>query len=115
MQRYPDASYKEMHGRIVCLGLSARTTIFTRGCPAELCKHRPLPGFHLNAEKSLVATYRALDEESLYYSGLICSLEALRADVHRLSITMPLRRISAGALHIAQRIFKSWPARDDLF
>ena len=40
-QRYPDASYKEMHGRIV---------------PRNYGKHRPLPGFHLNAEKSLVAT-----------------------------------------------------------
>ena len=38
-QRYPDASYKEMHGRIVM----------------NYGKHRPLPGFHLNAEKSLVA------------------------------------------------------------
>ncbi len=104
-----------MHGRIVSRELSARITIFTRGFPAELWKHRPLPGFHLNAEKSLVAARRALDEESLYYSGLICSLEAIRADVHRLSITMPLQPISAGALHIARRIFKSWPARDDLF
>ena len=42
-QRYPDASYKEMHGRIVTV-------------PRNYGKHRPLPGFHLNAEKSLVAT-----------------------------------------------------------
>ncbi len=54
-QRYPDASYKEMHGRIVMPELSARTTIFTRGFPAELWQTSPPPGFHLNAEKSLVA------------------------------------------------------------
>ncbi len=104
-----------MHGRIVMPGMSARTTIFTRDCPAELWQTSPLPGFHLNAEKSLVATRSRPDEESLYYSGLICSLEAIKSGVHRLSITMPLRRISAGRSPLAQRIFKSWPARDDLF
>lgn len=41
-QRYPDASFKEMHGRIVMRGLSARTTIFTRGFPAELWQTSPL-------------------------------------------------------------------------
>mgnify|MGYP002603001494 FL=1 len=40
-QRYPDASFKEMHGRIVMPGI-ARTTIFTRGFPAELWQTSPL-------------------------------------------------------------------------
>ena len=40
-QRYPDASFKEMHGRIVMRGLSARTTIFTPGFPAELWQTSP--------------------------------------------------------------------------
>lgn len=40
-QRYPDASYKEMHGRIV-MPVSARTTIFTRSFPAELWQTSPL-------------------------------------------------------------------------
>ncbi len=54
-QRYPDASYKEMHGRIVMPGIVCSHNHFTRGCPAELWQTSPLPGFHLNAEKSLVA------------------------------------------------------------
>lgn len=40
-QRYPDASYKEMHGRIVMPELSARITIFTRDFPAELWQTSP--------------------------------------------------------------------------
>lgn len=55
-QRYPDASYKEMHGRIVMPGIVCSHNHFTRDCPAELWQTSPLPGFHLNAEKSLVAT-----------------------------------------------------------
>ncbi len=54
-QRYPDASYKEMHGRIVMPGIVCSHNHFTRGFPAELWQTSPLPGFHLNAEKSLVA------------------------------------------------------------
>lgn len=39
--RYPEASYKEMHGRIVMPGSYARTTIFTQGFPAELWRILP--------------------------------------------------------------------------
>lgn len=56
-QRYPDASYKEMHGRIVMPGIVCSHNLFLLGAvPRNYGKHRPLPGFHLNAEKSLVAT-----------------------------------------------------------
>lgn len=56
-QRYPDASYKEMHGRIVMPGIVCSHNHFYSGAvPRNYGKHRPLPGFHLNAEKSLVAT-----------------------------------------------------------
>lgn len=55
-QRYPDASYKEMHGRIVMPGIVCSHNHFLLGAfPRNYGKHRPLPGFHLNAEKSLVA------------------------------------------------------------
>lgn len=54
-QRYPDASYKEMHGRIVMPGIVCSHNHFYWGFPAELWQTSPLPGFHLNAEKSLVA------------------------------------------------------------
>lgn len=55
-QRYPDASFKEMHGRIVMRGDCLLAQPFLLGAfPRNYGKHRPLPGFHLNAEKSLVA------------------------------------------------------------
>lgn len=55
-QRYPDASYKEMHGRIVMPGDCLLTQPFLLGTFARnYGEHRSLPGFHLNAEKSLVA------------------------------------------------------------
>ena len=47
-QRYPDASFKEMHGRLA-------QPFLLGAFPRNYGKHRPLPGFHLNAEKSLVA------------------------------------------------------------
>ena len=59
-QRYPDASYKEMHGRIVMPGI--------------VCSHN-----HFYSGLSRWRLDRALDEESLYYSGLICSLEAIKS------------------------------------
>lgn len=40
-QRYPDASYKEMHGRIVMPGIVCSHNHFTRGCPAELWQTSP--------------------------------------------------------------------------
>ncbi|BBU81331.1 hypothetical protein EIMP300_27310 [Escherichia coli] len=100
-QRYPDASYKEMHGRIVMPGIVCSHNHFysglSRGIMANIA---PCPDFISTLKNLWWRLDRALDEESLYYSGLICSLrhaeKRLRADVHRLSITMPLRRISTG-------------------
>lgn len=54
-QRYPDASYKEMHGRIVMPGIVCSHNHFYSGLSAELWQTSPQPRFHLNAEKSLVA------------------------------------------------------------
>lgn len=54
-QRYPDASFKEMHGRIVMPGIVCSQPFLLGAFPRNYGKHRPLPGFHLNAEKSLVA------------------------------------------------------------
>lgn len=52
-QRYPDASYKEMHGRIVMPGIVCSHNHFYSGLSRGIM--RPQPRFHLNAEKSLVA------------------------------------------------------------
>jgi cytosine/adenosine deaminase-related metal-dependent hydrolase len=42
-------------------------------------QYRPEPGLYLYAKNLWWRLDRALDEESLYYSGLICSLEAIRS------------------------------------
>ncbi len=57
----------------------ALTTISIRAYHAVSGQHRPLSGLYLDAENLWWRLDRALDEESLYYSGLICSLEAIRS------------------------------------
>ena len=95
-QRYPDASYKEMHGRIVMPGIVCSHNHFysglSRGIMANIA---PCPDFISTLKNLWWRLDRALDEESLYYSGFV-PWKRLRADVHRLSITMPLQPISAG-------------------
>ncbi len=54
-QRYPDASYKEMHGRYDAGNCLLAQPFLLGAFPRNYGKHRPLPGLHLNAEKSLVA------------------------------------------------------------
>ncbi len=80
-QRYPQARIKEMRGRLVMPGMVCSHNHFysglSRGIQANIA---PSPDFYLDAEKNLWwRPDRALDEESLYYSGLICSLEAIRS------------------------------------
>ncbi len=105
-QRYPDASYKEMHGRIVMPGIVCSHNHFYSGLsrgimaniapcpelwqtspPARISSH-PCPDFistlknlwwRLDRALDEESLDRALDEESLYYSGLICSLEAIKS------------------------------------
>lgn len=115
-QRYPDASYKEMHGRIVMPGIVCSHNHFysglSRGIMANIA---PCPDFISTLKNLWWRLDRALDEESLYYSGLICSLEAIKSGCigyRSPCLSGVYRRV---ALHIARRIFKSWPARDDLF
>ncbi len=54
-QCYPDASYKEMHGRIVMPGIVCSHNHFYSGLSRGIMANIAPPGFHLNAEKSLVA------------------------------------------------------------
>lgn len=79
-QRYPDASYKEMHGRIVMPGIVCSHNHFysglSRGIMANIA---PCPDFISTLKNLWWRLDRALDEESLYYSGLICSLEAIKS------------------------------------
>ncbi|EHM51602.1 putative aminohydrolase SsnA [Yokenella regensburgei] len=79
-QRYPDARVKEMHGKIVMPGIVCSHNHFysglSRGVQANIA---PCPDFISTLKNLWWRLDRALDEESLYYSGLICSMEAIRS------------------------------------
>lgn len=79
-QRYPDASYKEMHGRVVMPGIVCSHNHFYSGLSRGIqAKIAPCPDFISTLKNLWWRLDRALDEESLYYSGLICSLEAIKS------------------------------------
>ena len=77
-QRYPQASVKEMHGRLVMPGIVCAHNHFysglSRGIQANIA---PSPDFISTLKNLWWRLDRALDEESLYYSGLICAMEAI--------------------------------------
>lgn len=79
-RRYPQADWKEMHGRIVMPGLVCAHNHFysglSRGIMANIA---PSPDFISTLKNLWWRLDRALDEESLYYSGLICSMEAIKS------------------------------------
>ncbi|WP_421550024.1 putative aminohydrolase SsnA [Kluyvera intermedia] len=78
--RYPQGMVKEMHGRLVMPGNVCSHNHFysglSRGIQANIA---PSPDFISTLKNLWWRLDRALDEESLYYSGLICSLEAIRS------------------------------------
>ncbi|WP_049855612.1 putative aminohydrolase SsnA [Trabulsiella odontotermitis] len=79
-QRYPQADVKEMHGRLVMPGIVCSHNHFysglSRGIQANIA---PCPDFISTLKNLWWKLDRALDEESLYYSGLVCSMEAIRS------------------------------------
>lgn len=76
---YPHAQCKYLHGKLVMPGLVCAHNHFysglSRGIMAPIA---PCPDFISTLKNLWWRLDRALDEESLYYSGLICSLEAIR-------------------------------------
>ncbi|AKH87911.1 MULTISPECIES: putative aminohydrolase SsnA [Edwardsiella] len=78
--QFPDAQVKEMHGRLVMPGIVCAHNHFysglSRGIMANIA---PCPDFISTLKNLWWRLDRALDEESLYYSGLICSLEAIKS------------------------------------
>lgn len=78
--RYPQARVKEMRGRLVMPGQVCSHNHFysglSRGIQANI---PPSPDFISTLKNLWWRLDRALDEESLYYSGLICSLEAIHS------------------------------------
>ncbi|GGB12468.1 putative aminohydrolase SsnA [Agarivorans gilvus] len=77
--KYPEADKHDMRGQIVMPGIVCAHNHFysglARGIMADI---KPSPDFISTLENLWWRLDRALDEESLYYSGLICSLEAIK-------------------------------------
>ncbi|RAT11830.1 MULTISPECIES: putative aminohydrolase SsnA [Lonsdalea] len=77
--RYPAAAVKEMRGRLVMPGLVCAHNHFYSGLARGiLAQIDPCPDFISTLKNLWWKLDRALDEASLYYSGLVCSLEAIK-------------------------------------
>ncbi|WBF44857.1 putative aminohydrolase SsnA [Serratia rubidaea] len=76
---YPQAEVRDMRGRLVMPGMVCAHNHFysglSRGIIADI---KPSPDFISTLKNLWWRLDRALDEESLYYSGLICALDAIR-------------------------------------
>ncbi|MGF1836533.1 putative aminohydrolase SsnA [Photobacterium sanguinicancri] len=76
---YPDAVIKDMAGKLVMPGIVCSHNHFysglARGIMADI---KPSPDFISILKNLWWRMDRALDEEAVYYSGLICSLEAIK-------------------------------------
>ena len=78
--KYPQALVKPMHGRLVMPGIVCSHNHFYSGLARGiLARIKPCPDFISTLKNLWWRLDRALDEESLYYSGLVCSLEAIQS------------------------------------
>ncbi|MGF1700316.1 putative aminohydrolase SsnA [Photobacterium makurazakiensis] len=78
--KYPEAEVKDMKGKLVMPGMVCSHNHFysglARGIMADI---KPSPDFISILKNLWWRMDRALDEEAVYYSGLICSLEAIKS------------------------------------
>ncbi|MGL1957549.1 MAG: putative aminohydrolase SsnA [Colwellia sp.] len=78
--KYASARVKDLKGKLVMPGIVCSHNHFysglARGIMADI---KPSPDFISILKNLWWRLDRALDEESLYYSGLICSLEAIKS------------------------------------
>ena len=78
--RYPQAEVREMNGQLVMPGIVCAHNHFYSGLARGIMAHiKPCPDFISTLKNLWWRLDRALDEESLYYSGLVCSLEAIKS------------------------------------
>lgn len=78
--KYPQAEVREMHGKLVMPGIVCSHNHFYSGLARGIMANiKPCPDFISTLKNLWWRLDRALDEESLYYSGLICSLEAIKS------------------------------------
>jgi putative selenium metabolism protein SsnA len=78
--KYPQAQVIDLKGKLVMPGIVCAHNHFYSGLARGIMAHiKPCPDFISTLKNLWWRLDRALDEESLYYSGLICSLEAIKS------------------------------------
>ena len=114
-QRYPQAQVKEMRGQLVMPGMVCSHNHFysglSRGIQANIA---PSPDFISTLKNLWWRLDRALDEESLYYSGLICAMEAVRSGCTAVVDHHASPHYRGLPEPAAQRLPQNRAARDDL-
>lgn len=105
-EQYPAAECKELHGKLVMPGLVCAHNHFYSGLSRGiLAPIPPSPDFISTLKNLWWRLDRALDEESLYYSGLICSLEAIRNGCTAVIDHHASPNLIKGSLNILRRAF----------
>ena len=78
--KYPQAQVLDLKGKLVMPGIVCAHNHFYSGLARGIMANiKPCPDFVSTLKNLWWRLDRALDEESLYYSGLICSLEAIKS------------------------------------
>jgi len=78
--KYPQAQVLDLKGKLVMPGIVCAHNHFYSGLARGITANiKPCPDFISTLKNLWWRLDRALDEESLYYSGLICSLEAIKS------------------------------------
>jgi len=78
--KYPQAQVIDLKGKLVMPGIVCAHNHFYSGLARGIMANiKPCPDFVSTLKNLWWRLDRALDEESLYYSGLICSLEAIKS------------------------------------
>jgi putative selenium metabolism protein SsnA len=77
---YPQAQVLDLKGKLVMPGIVCAHNHFYSGLARGIMANiKPCPDFISTLKNLWWRLDRALDEQSLYYSGLICSLEAIKS------------------------------------
>jgi len=78
--QFPQAEVRPLHGQLVMPGIVCSHNHFYSGLARGIMANiEPCPDFISTLKNLWWRLDRALDEESLYFSGLVCSLEAIKS------------------------------------
>lgn len=105
-EKYPNASWKDMKRKLVMPGIVCSHNHFysglSRGIMADI---QPSPDFISVLKNLWWRLDRVLDEEAIYYSGLICSLEAIKSGCSSVIDHHASPRYIAGSLSTLRQSF----------